>query len=428
MAAHDCIGCREYNELSRRQFLAGSGGIAAAVLAAPAWLPNVVFAQDFSSTRDIIISVYLRGGADGLTLCVPHAEDAYYAARPTLAVPRPDTNDPNRATDLDGFFGVPQPLRPLIPAYQDGNLLIVHAVGSQDASRSHFDAQRFMEVGVPRDATVRTGWLGRHLASVPPLYQDPPLRAVGVGYGLQQTLQGSPLALPIANMANFGLKGFPPSEPQRMEWLEQAYQTADLQLRAVAGNTQRTIQVLDAIDFVNYQPSGGAVYPNNDFGYAFKTTAALIKSDVGVEAVHIDLGGWDTHATHGVFQGQMFTLMNWLALTFSAFHTDMFTANRTNILVVALSEFGRVIEENGSQGTDHGHGDCMLLLGGGVAGGRVLTQWPGLEPEQRYQGRDLQITTDYRDILAEVVSRRLDNQNLDFVFPNYTPTFRGVTI
>ncbi len=428
MSGHQDCGCQEYMELSRRQFIAGTGA-AAAALSVPAWLPKVAFAQSFSSTRDVMVSIFLRGAADGLTICVPHGEQAYYDARPNfLAVPRPDSGDENRAIDLDGFFGFPQPLGVLMDAYNDGDLLVVHASGLPDPSRSHFDKQRWMEVGKPRDTTLTGGWLGRHLASVPPKDPEALVRGIGVGFGLQKTLQGGPNTLPVPDMGDYGLRGNPETEQERQDWIAAAYANAEQQLRDAANNAIATIGLLESIDFANYQPSGGATYPNTPFGFSMKSTAALLKADVGVEAIHMDKGGWDTHNNQGVFDGAMFNLMTDLAGAISAFHTDMFTDDRSDFTLVCMSEFGRVVQENGSQGCDHGHGNAMLVLGGSIAGGRVLTEWPGLEPEQRFQGRDLQVTIDYRDILAEIVQNRLDNPNLDIVFPDYTPTFRGVTM
>jgi hypothetical protein len=191
--------------------------------------------------------------------------------------------------------------------------------------------------------------------------------------------------------------------------------------------TQATINLLQTIDFAGYQPAGGAAYPGGAFGTAIKSTAALIKADVGVEAVAIDVGGWDTHNSQGPATGTMANLMASLAGGLAAFHLDMFAGNGRNVTVVCMSEFGRRLAENGSQGTDHGHGNCMLVMGNHIAGGRVLSQWPGLQPEQLFQGIDLQVTTDFRDILAEIVAKRLNNPDLSAVFPDYTPTFQGVT-
>ncbi|HUN82345.1 MAG TPA: DUF1501 domain-containing protein, partial [Phycisphaerae bacterium] len=424
----DCRACTEYMELSRRQFL-GVGGAGALALTMPEWLPRVAYAQDACTDRDIIVCVFLRGAMDGLTACCPHADDLYYAARPTLAIPRPDSSDPNRATDLDGYFGFPPPLVPLIPAYQAGHLLLVHACGSTSGSRSHFDAMRFMEIAKPGDNTLFTGWLGRHIATSPPLAPNPVLRAIGIGYGLQQSLQGGNLSLPVPDLDNFELSGDDYTRAARMNTIISMYNATTDPLKTSALSTQQTINFLNAIDFAGYQPGGNATYPNTNFGYSLKSTAALIRADVGVEAVAIDIPGWDTHNYQGVLPGgALWDLLTTLGDGLAAFHADMFSGNGKNVIVMVMSEFGRRLLENGSFGTDHGHGNCMFIMGKHVNGGRVLTQWPGLAEDQLFQGRDLAVTIDFRDLMAEVVFNRLKNPNLATVFPGYTPTFRGVTL
>lgn len=423
--AGDATGCQEYKELSRRDFVARTTATAVA-LSVPAWLPRVTYAQS-ASDRDVLISIFLRGGADGLTLVPPFGENAYYTLRPTIAIPRPDSGSATPAISLDGFFGLPTAMSALMPAYQSGQLLVVHATGSTDPSRSHFDAQFYMEIGKPGDKNVVTGWLGRHLATKPPARPDAALRAIGYSFGLQQTLVGAPDTLPIPNPANFGLAGTSSTRNQRLAFLGNAYQTERDPLRTAALNTQRTINTLASLNINGYAPAGGAVYPNNSFGSAMRSTAALIRADIGIEAAQIDIGGWDTHSAQGPLTGGMANVMTQLAQSLGAFHADMNAANRMGqITVVVMSEFGRVARENGSQGTDHGHGNVMFVMGGGIRGGRVLTQWPGLAAGQLYQNQDLHVTIDYRDILAEIVQRRLVNSNLDLIFPGYTPTMRGV--
>jgi uncharacterized protein (DUF1501 family) len=427
MSESNCTGCHEYLELSRRQFL-GAGGATLVALGAPAWLPRVALAQDDCSSRDIIVSIFLRGASDGMTLCVPHAEGAYYTSRPNIAIAPPDAlADPNRATDLDGFFGLAPAMTPLMDAYNAGHLLFVHACGSTDPSRSHFDAQRFMEVGKPADPLLFTGWLGRHLLSSAPLNPAAILRAVGIGYGLQRTLSGSPLALPIPNLDSFGLSGDPLTSAARRAVITDCYELVADPVKAAALTTQSTIDLLNTIDFANYVPGGGAVYPTGSLGLSLKSTAALIRAEVGVEAIAIDVGGWDTHANQGVIAGTMATLMGSLSNALAAFHADMFSGNGVNVTVVVMSEFGRRLLENGALGCDHGHGNAMLVIGNHIAGGRVLANWPGLDPGDLFEGRDLQVTIDFRDILAEIVRHRLGNTDLATVFPGYTPTFRGVT-
>lgn len=420
-------GCPEYAELSRRGFLAASG-LAAAAVAAPAWLPRVAFAKDYrSSMRDVIISIYLRGASDGLTMCVPYADDAYYSLRPTLAVARPDSAATDKATDLDGFFGLPPAMLPLLPAYQAQRLAIIHACGSTDPSRSHFDAQRFMEVGKPDDPSLLTGWLGRHIANIPPLDPSAVLRGVGLSTGLARTLVGAPDTLPIANLSGFNLAGAQTSRTARRMVIDNMYNGTVDPLKAAGLTTLQTIDTLANISFSTYQPSGGANYGTSSFGNGLKSVAALLKAQVGVEAVAIDVNGWDTHTNQGNISGTMATLMATVAQVLAAFDTDM-TAGSTqpSYIAVVMSEFGRRAAENGSSGTDHGHGNCMLALGSAVQGGRVVSQWPGLAPGQLYQGLDLDVTTDYRDILAEICARRLGAPDLSVIFPDYTPAFRNI--
>lgn len=427
----DCHACAEYNALSRREFLARSTA-AAVVIAAPAWLPQVAYAQAEDTSRDIIVSIFLRGGADGLSLVAPYAEPAYYTLRPNLAIPRPDNAAvpvANRAVDLNGFFGLAPALGSLLPAYQAGHLLVIHAAGSTDPSRSHFDAQAFMEVGVPGARDIETGWLGRHLASKPPMKPNAALRGLAFNYGLPLMLAGAPDTLPIPNPANFGLSGSSSTSSQRLAWLGTSFEGQLDPLKASALNTQRTITELSTIGIAGYVPSGGAVYPTSSFGTALRSTAALIRADVGVEAVQIDVSGWDTHNAQGPVTGGMATTMRTLADAIAAFHADMVGSSRIGRLtLVVMSEFGRKAAENASLGTDHGHGNVMFVLGGSATGGRVLTQWPGMSAQQLYQGQDLDVTIDYRDILCEIVSRRLGNSQLDVVFPGYIPTFRGAVV
>lgn len=428
----DC-GCQEYNELSRRQFLAASAGISAAALF-PAWLPKVVMSAGFASDRDIIVSVFMRGGADGLSIAVPFADPAYYTSRSTIAIPQPDSTASTHGIDLDGFFMFPQAMAGgadgtggLVPAFLAKDLLIVHATGQLYVSRSHFDAQRFMEVGKPVDPTLVTGWLGRHLASIPPLKPDAPLRGIGVASGLQKTLVGGPKTLPIANPASYTIGGSTTTQPQRLAFLDGDYATADEPVRSAALAATDTVALLKAVNFAGYAPANGAVYPTSAFGRALQSVAVLVKNDVGIEAAQVDLGGWDTHSAQDPLAGSMFNTMRDFSNSIGAFYADVI-AMGYNVTLVAVSEFGRNVRENGSHGTDHGRGTVMFALGKGIAGGRVLTKnWPGLARENLEAGQDLRVTVDYRDILSEIVQRRLANPNLDFVFPGWTPTMLGVT-
>lgn len=438
MSEQNINGCREYIALSRRQVLTGSAAVLAASL--PSWLPQVSFSTASAAqaqgvtpagvTRDIIVSVFLRGAADGLSLVVPWADPNYYPVRPNIAVPRPDSTAANKATDLDGFFGLAPGMLGIKPAYDAGNMLLVHATGSVDGSRSHFDAQRYMETGVPGSSTTTTGWLGRHLNSSPQLKPGAPLRALGIANGLQMTLAGSPLALPIPDPSNFGLSGNSATKGVRTSWIQNVYGITSDPLLSAAENTLNTIALLGAINFKGYAPANSAAYPASGFGNALKATAALIKADVGVEAVQVDIGGWDTHNNQRTTTpggGSLANAMTDLANSLGAFHADVIAGSNFNVTLVAVSEFGRNVRENSSQGTDHGHGNAMFAMGKNIKGGQVLRIWPGLDTAHLYQNQDLQITIDHRDILSEVVQNRLGNTNLSYVFPDFQPTFRNIT-
>jgi uncharacterized protein (DUF1501 family) len=434
MTEHDIdCGCEEYNELSRRQFLAASAGVSAAALF-PAWLPKIVMAKNYSSSRDIIVSVFQRGGADGLSLAVPFGDANYYTSRTSIAIPRPDSSAATKGINLDGFFMFPQAMAGgaagtggLMPAFTGQDLLIVHATGQLNNSRSHFDAQRYMEVGKPVDPSLVTGWLGRHLASIPPLNPTAPLRGIGISNGLQKTLVGGPLTLPIADPTNYSIGGSSSTQAARIGFLQGDYTGADDPVGSSALSATNTIGLLKSVNFAGYAPANGAVYPNSSFGRALRSVAVLIKNNVGIEAAQVDIGNWDTHSDQDPLAGSMFKTMQDFSNSLGAFYADV-VATGQPVTVVVVSEFGRNVRENGSGGTDHGRGTTMFAMGKGIAGGRVLTKnWPGLARENLDSGQDLKVTVDYRDILSEIVQNRLGNSNLGFVFPSWTPTPLGVT-
>lgn len=437
-------GCREYEQLTRRGMFHAAQQRALDL--APKWLPNVTYAAEpshsrrFPTDRDIVVSIYLRGGCDGLTMCVPYGDAAYYRHRSSLAVPRPDqTTNANRGIDLNGYFALPRAMGAIKEIYDAGHFLIVHGTGSTDPTRSHFDAQQFMEAGKP-DKGLWTGWLGRHLSSTTEMVPNSLLRAIGLSGLLALTLEGGPKATAFSSLTDYRYGGRSETETERVEWIRQAYESAPAALREAAQNTVRTVDLLRSVDYENYTPQNGAVYnpalpsgggtygPANDFGQSMRATAALIKKDVGVEAVHIDMGGWDTHEYQSPFEdyGAMSMLMYGLSTNLKAFFLDMEGMNlMSKVTVVIVSEFGRTVQQNGAAGTDHGHGNVVMLMGKNVNGGQVMTNWPGLDESQLFEQNALRITIDYRDILAEVVQKRLGNSNLGFVFPTYTPTFRN---
>ena len=371
-------GCTEYRELSRRQFVgtaaAGSMGAVAASYF-PAWLPKVVLAESYASTRDVMLSVFMRGGADGLSLCVPFGDPAYYTGRSTIAIPRPDAagTPTTKGIALDNFFAFPQAMQGLMTAYTAQDLLVVHATGQFNNSRSHFDAQRYMEVGKPNDPALVTGWLGRHLATVPPLRSNAPLRALGLSAGLQKTLVGAPKTLPISNPASFSLGGTSATSASRLAFLQGDYGAASDPIHAAALDATNTVALLATIGFATYKPANGAVYPATGFGNALKSVAALIKADIGIEAAQVDIGGWDTHSAQDPLFGSMYRTMQDFSNSLAAFYADVISTAVTNgVTAVAVSEFGRNARENGSNGTDHGRGTVMFAMGKNIAGGRVM--------------------------------------------------------
>jgi uncharacterized protein (DUF1501 family) len=395
-------------------------------------MPRMSFAPRQSAPRgDVLICVFLRGAADALNIVVPHGESEYYRLRPTLAIPRPDDRRARadlRVIDLDGFFGLHPALAPLAPAWQNQQLAFVHACGAPDESRSHFQAIELMERGVTAAPGPASGWIGRHLATLD-TGNPSPLRAIGLGERVPRSLQGSVPATALRSIVDFHLGGDAQAAAQMQAALAVLYRQPDGGRGSprldIGRDTLEVLTTIAALDPAAYQPSGGARYPETDFGMGLRQVAMLIKAEVGLEVAGLDLGGWDTHIAQGGSEGLLAGLLAELAAGLSALYTDL-RDHAEHLLVVTMSEFGRRAQENGGLGTDHGHGGAMLLLGGGVAGGRVHGRWPGLAPEQLVGPGDLAATTDYRDILGELVQRRLNNPNLAEVFPGYRPLFMDV--
>lgn len=411
---------------TRRDCLrAAVGGLAPAIW--PAWMPRLAFAPADTAPRgDVLVCVFLRGAADALNVVVPHGEGSYYALRPTLAIPRPDdrrARPDRRAIDLDGFFGLHPALAPLLPAWQGEHLALVHACGAPDESRSHFQAMELMERGVDGPTGPASGWIGRHLATLDN-GNTSPLRAIGLGARVPASLRGPVPAAALRSITDFHLGGDPRAATELRAALAALY-AGDGRLDAKGRETLNLLDTLDALDPTHYTPAHGAQYPRSDFGLGLRQVAMLIKAQVGLEVACLDIGGWDTHINQGGSEGALANLLHDLAAGLAALHADL-RDEADNLLVVTLSEFGRRAQENGGGGTDHGHGSLMLLLGGGVEGGRVHGTWPGLEREHLVGPGDLAVTTDYRDVLGELVRRRLGNPHVGDVFPGYAPTFRGI--
>ena len=377
------------------------------------WLPRLSFAPVNTTPRgDTLVVVFLRGAADVLNMVMPHGEDAYYQLRPSLGIARPDDSSAkkeDRAVDLDGFFGFHPTMQPLLEAWQSEHLAIIHACGAPDESRSHFKAMELMERGVDDERGPASGWIGRHLATLN-TGNSSPLRAVGMGTRPQRSLSGSVPASALRSIADFHLGGDPRALQQMRAALSTVYQDDVL-----GQDTLSIMDTLQKLDPTNYQSPN---YPDTEFGMALKQTAMLIKADVGLEVSAVDLGGWDTHFAQGAASGLMPNLMKDLAEGLAAFHADM-ADNMNQLTTVTMSEFGRRASENGSLGTDHGHGSMMMVMGGNVNGGKVHGQWPGLAEGQLVGPGDLAVTTDYRDVLSEILTKRLKNPATNEIFPDY---------
>ncbi|MBV7329588.1 DUF1501 domain-containing protein [Chloroflexi bacterium TSY] len=417
-------------QINRREFLgtmSAVGVLGASKAIFPSWMPKMAFRSEQErvyAPGDVLVCIFLRGGIDGISAVVPYSEGAaYYDARPTLAVAEP--GQIGGAIDLDGQFGLHPSLAPLKDIYTEEDLLIVHATGLTDPSRSHFDAMQFMEAGAPGDKTVETGWIGRHLQTAA-WENDSPFRAVGMGALVPASLRGPVSPLSIQSIADFHFQGREDELLHLQQSLASLY-TIDAptdQLAKQANLVFETIATLEKLDATNYQPANGAVYPIGEFGLGLRQTAQLIKADVGLEVSCIDLGGWDTHEGQGTLDGEYNQLVTTLGQGLSALYADL-GDRMQNVCVVTMSEFGRRIDENGSQGTDHGHGNVVFLMGDGVRGGKVFARWPTLASNALADG-DLAITTDYRDVLAEVVQHRLGNPAIGQVFPNHRVELLGL--
>lgn len=399
--------------MNRRLFLKSSGMAMFGAGSAPLWLARAA-AGSGNTRQKILVTIFQRGAVDGLNMIVPFGEKRYYDLRPTIAIPTPGRNATNAALDLDGFFGLHPALAPLKPMWDSRSLAIVHASGSPDPNRSHFDSQDYMESGTPGVKSTQDGWLNRALA---PNAKNP-LRAVSVGTSLARTLRGRNEAVAISNLRDFKVR-----DDQGASTFEQMYASSmDQVMRGTGKDAFDAVRVVKSVEKQNYTPTNGAAYPAGRFGQAMLQIARLIKADVGLEVAFADIGGWDTHFNE---TAQLNNLLRDFGSTLAAFHQDL-GDRMADVAVVTMSEFGRTAKENGTRGTDHGHGNAMLVFGGNVKGGKVYGDWPGLQPEQLWENRDLAVTTDFRDVLSELVANQLSNTKLSSVFPGYAkPKFRG---
>jgi len=389
---------------TRRLFLRASAVAMVGVGAAPSWLIRT--AAQVANKRKILVAIFQRGAADGLNVVVPFFEPLYYELRPTISVPSPGKS--NGAIDLDGRFGLHPSLQGLKAFWDSGHLAIVEATGSPDPTRSHFDAQDFMESGTPGRMS-EDGWLNRALAATGSA--PSPLRAIAIGAQLPRTLRGSRPAVAVNNLDQFQIRN-----QSTASILESMYATTvDATLGASGRETFEAVKMIESVSRAPYSPANGAQYVG-EFGRSLQQVARLIKADVGVEAAFADIGGWDHHSNEAP---QLANVLQQFGASLAAFARDM-GDRLEDIVLVTMSEFGRTVKEDGNSGTDHGHGNVMMVLGGPVRGGHVYGTWPGLQPEQLYEQRDLAVTTDFRDVLGELVSHHL-GQPIDRVFQGYKP-------
>jgi len=413
--------------MDRRAFVK-SGAVALVTMGlSPTFLRRMAYGMELSrgavsagGKGKVLVCLFQRGAADGLNVLVPHGESAYYDLRPTIAIARPGAA--GGAVDLDGFFGLHPALAPLKPLWDQKLLAPIHAVGSPSMSRSHFDAQDYMETATPDVKATPDGWLNRLLAVEGTCEQCAvaPFRAISLTPQTPRSLEGPEETIAMSSLGEFTVRATG-SEVQRLEAL---YRTGSADLVHGTGREMfQAVKMLRAANPQQYAPANGARYPRTQFGQRLLQIAQLIKANVGMEVAFADVGGWDTHVNQGGATGLLASRLDDFSTSLAAFVQDL--GDRMNdVVVLTMSEFGRTAHENGNRGTDHGHATAFFVLGGGVQGGKVHGRWPGLAPDQLNQGRDLKLTTDFRAVFAEVVSKHLGADHLDRLFPGYQGTPR----
>ena len=390
--------------LTRRAFATQAAVAVVGVGLMPTFLLRTASAASSGGRRRVLVAVFQRGAADGLNIVVPHGDPGYAPARPRIGIGGPSRAAADRVLDLDGFFGLHPSLAPLRPLWARRELAIVHAVGSPEATRSHFDAQEFMETGTPGVRSTPDGWLNRCLQQEPASRESSVFRGVALAPILPRALQGAATALALPALDAFDLRG---ATPEVRRGFESLYRQAVQDFLGGTGQAAfEAVRRLRAARPTARPPEHGAVYPPGRLGDALRQTAQLVKADVGLEVACVETGGWDHHVAEGGARGLLASRLEELGLALAAFWQDLGERGE-EVVVLAMTEFGRTVRENGSAGTDHGHASAMLVLGGRVRGGAVYGRWPGLAPEQLFEGRDLAVTTDFRDVFAEVAVRHL---------------------
>jgi len=396
--------------ITRRIFVKNGALAIVGTAALPAFLTRTAHStvESRAATKRLVV-IFQRGAADGLNIVVPHGEPAYYAMRPSINIPR------RSVIDLDGFFGLHPSLAGFEPLWKQNHLAIVHAAGSPDPTRSHFDAQDFMESGTPGIKATEDGWLNRSLHSAGP--DNSAFRAVALGPSLPRILSGPEPAVAVSNISEFGVGGTA-ATPIANTFEAMYEQSVDSVLHGTGQETFEAVKMLRSADPSKYVPRPGSNYPRGRFGDSLKQLAQLIKANLGVQVAFADIGGWDHHVNEGDTQGQLANVLREFSGALGAFWVDLGDLGEDTV-VVTMSEFGRTARENGNRGTDHGHANVMFVMGGPVVGGKVYGRWPGLDATQLYEGRDLALTTDFRRVLGEAVHQHLGNKNLNEVFPGF---------
>ncbi len=402
---------------SRRGFLKGGALALVGTSVIPSFLLRSVMAEATTAAANNkrLVVLFQRGAADGLNIVVPYTEKNYYALRPSIAIKQQDV------LDLDGRFGLHPAIAAFKPLYDQGHLAIIHAAGSTDSSRSHFDAQDYMESGTPGLKSTQDGWLNRALLNGPapdgPGGKPSAFRAVALGTQVPRTLQGKVPAIAVSNLADFSVGGKGPQTSSISNAFQAMYdESSDAVLHGTGQETFEAVKMLKSADPAKYLAAAGVTYPNTPFGNSLKQIAQLMKANLGVEAAFSDIGGWDTHQNQGAATGQLANRLTEFANGIAAFWKDM-GDDAESITLVTMSEFGRTARQNGTGGTDHGHANVMFVLGGQVKGGKVYGKWPGLDNGQLNEGRDLAVTTDFRRVLGEAAYKTLGAKNMEVVFP-----------
>ena len=403
--------------ITRRIFLRNSALAVVGTAAVPSFLTRAAFgAVDGSGRPKRLVVIFQRGAADGLNIVVPHGEPQYYAMRPSINIPK------KSVIDLNGFFGLHPSLAPFQPLWEQKHLAIVHAAGSPDSTRSHFDAQDFMETGTPGVKITEDGWLNRSLRNLPASgqnVQNSPFRAIALGPSLPRILSGPQPAVAMNNINDFSVGGKSPKSSPAARAFEAMYDhSSDAVLHGTGEETFDAVKMLKDANPGKYTPAPGVNYPKGRFGDSLRQLAQLIKANLGVQVAFADIGGWDHHVNEGSVEGQLANVLGDFSGSIAAFWNDLGDLGEDTV-VVTMSEFGRTARENGNRGTDHGHANVMFVLGGPVRGGKVYGRWPGLDQSQLYEGRDLALTTDFRQVIGEAVTRHMGNKNLAQVFPGY---------